>query len=150
MLINVKFSMEVLGMKTISLLTFFCFCFSTQSFANDVTINGDSAISKLVRKAVLGYYHGATWNNKGVDYQAFNGGQFIIIDSIGVGTPASCPSGDFSITKTIVGQREQTSFSLGIPTGRMETTYEDVLFTCVSVEDFLNYVANGIYPVSNK
>jgi len=137
------------------LLSFLCIlAFTASSFAEDITLNGDSAASKVARKSLMKYYDGATWVNSGVYYMAYNGGQFLPTDIKGAvilsGNLVSCPDGKISIIKVIETTVDAANLPLGIPGGLTKTVYDDTLFACESLEDFLGYVASGKYPVSNK
>jgi len=125
-------------MKKIFLLVFCTFAFSTQSFAQNVTVEN------LTKKAVLSYYDNAEWTNSGVNYFAMNTsewkdtydgwtGEPFLASKNSAGKLVSCPDNEFSIIKID-------------PENELNRT----LFACVSVENFLNYVVEGTYPVNNR
>ena len=115
----------------------------------------DSDVSKLIENAVLNYYDVASWTNSGVTYTSYNSRNLGDGFENSAGKYTSCPDGEFSITKEVTKRTPRREYEAPsenhahmmptVITGS-EIYYDYILFACVSVEDFLNYVAEGIYP----
>jgi len=143
-------------MKKILLSLLCVLAFTGSSFAGNITLSGEGPAVKHIKKTMLSYYDNSAWTNSGIGYRAHaviynhTSNMVTIGQNDGSGndwaelftgcTPfpdgsdvnsdgtITCPDKEFAIIKVASG----------------------CLFRCVSVEDLLNYVNDGTYPVTNK